>query len=292
MIQIPHLEWHVTHNCNLTCQGCMHFTNHGHDWFVSIGELKKWYSLWNKRISPRSMAILGGEPLLHKNLIEIIYLTREMWTQPKNSYFEIVTNGLLLDRNKHKNLPEALVNTNCVLSISIHSTPKNTKYVDKLNKSFEILNEWKKDYDIKIIINDMYNEWFTAYKGYGINFEPFDHKDPEQSWKYCRSGQKCFQLYKENIYKCCMTAYLQLQKEKYGDLLSKKWDPYLKYIPLSPKCTDSEIIEFFDRKAEPICGMCTKYPEVFPTEFKKNDPLIPVSFYEKTNKNKLNYFYD
>ena len=292
MIEIPHLEWHITHNCNLTCQGCMHFTNHGHNWFVNIQELKTWYSQWNNRISPKSMAILGGEPLLHKNLIEIIYLTKEMWQQPENSYFEVVTNALLLNEKTHKDLPKALEETNCVLSISVHSTPKNIQYANKLNKSFEILNKWSKSYNIKINVNDMYNEWFKAYKGYGINFEPYEDNDPEESWKYCRSGQKCFQLYQENIYKCCMTAYLQIQKEKYGDFLSKKWNPYLKYTPLNPNCTDDEIIEFFNRKAETICGMCPKYAEVFPTEFKKNNPLIPVSFYEKTNKNKFNYLYD
>lgn len=269
MIEIPHLEWHITHNCNLTCQGCMHFTNHGHNWFVNVEELRNWYSKWNTRISPKSMSILGGEPLLHKNLIEIIYLTKDMLIQPKNSYFEVVTNALLLDEKTHKDLPKVLSETNCVLSVSIHASPKNLKYVDKLNKSLEILNKWKKSHDIKIGINDMYNEWYTAYKGYGINFEPFDDKDPQMSWKHCRSGQECFQLYKENIFKCCMTAYLQIQKEKYGNLLSKKWDPYLKYVPLTPDCTDDEIIEFFNRQAEPICGMCPKHPEIFPTTFKK-----------------------
>lgn len=292
MIEIPHLEWHITHNCNLTCQGCMHFTNHGHNWFVDIEELENWYSLWSDRVSPKLMAILGGEPLLHKNLIDIIYLTREMWTQPKGSRFELVTNGLLLNEKNHKDLPEALEKTNCALSISIHSTPKNIKYVDKLSKVFKILDKWKESYDIEINVNDMYNNWATAYKGFGINFEPFDHKDPEQAWKYCRSGHECFQLYEDNIYKCCMTAYLQLQKEKYGDLLSEKWNPYLKYTPLTPKCTDDEIVEFFNRKAEPVCGMCPKYPESLSARFKKNDPLIPVSFYEKSNRNKFDHFYN
>ena len=131
-----------------------------------------------------------------------------------------------------------------------------------------------------------------AYKGYGINSEPFEDNDPEQSWNNCRAGQKCFQLYESNIYKCCMTAYLQLQKDKYGDLLSKKWDPYLKYIPLSFDSTDDEIIEFFNRKAEPVCGMCPKKSSIDTKEFGKNDPLIPVSFNNKKNNNKFDYFYN
>lgn len=291
MIEISHLEWHITHNCNLTCEGCMHFTNHGHNWFVGVEELKTWYSHWNKRISPFSMSILGGEPLLHKDLIEIIYLTKEMWQQPKRegSYFELVTNGLLLDKELHKDLPKALKDTNCILSLSIHSTPENEKYAKKLNDSINLLNEWKKTYDLNIVYSDMYHDWYKSYNGYGINSEPFEGNDPDESWKYCRTGQNCFQLYKENIYKCCMTAYLSLQKEKYGDMLSKKWNPYLKYVPLKPGCTDEEIVEFFNRKAESVCAMCPNYPEYLP--FQKNDPLISVSFYENMNKNKILHKY-
>ena len=286
MIDIPHLEWHITHNCNLSCEGCMHFTNHGHDWFIDVDTLKEWYSYWNKRISPKSMAILGGEPLLHKNLSEIIYITREFWKQPEeDSYFELVTNGLLLDREKHKNLPIALRDTNCYLSMSIHSSPDNKKYFKKIENTFKILHEWVEEYGIKVSLTDMRNLWSKTYKGFGINSLPFEDNDFEESWKNCPSGQKCFQLYEGKIYKCCMTAYLQLQKNKYGHLLSEKWDPYLEYNPLKPECSDEEILQFFSRRAEPVCGMCPKKPK----SFVKNDPLIPTSFYEKTNSLKKFY---
>lgn len=280
MIQIPHLEWHITHNCNLSCEGCMHFTNHGHNLSVDIKDLKKWYSFWNKRISPKSMAILGGEPLLHKNLVDIIYLTKETWKQPEDSYFEVVSNGLLLDREKHRELPIALKETDCFFSLSIHSSPDNKKYLNQIEKIFKILDEWVSEYGIKVKINDMEPFWSRTYKGFGLNSLPFEDKNPEESWKNCSAGQKCFQLYEGNIYKCCMTAYLKLQKEKYGPLLSKKWDPYLSYIPLDPNCTDEEIVEFFNRKSESICGMCPQKPKIF----KKNDPLLPTSHYEKLNK--------
>lgn len=291
MIEIPHLEWHITHNCNLSCEGCMHFTNHGHNWFIDIDTLVKWYSNWNKRLSPKKMAILGGEPLLHKNLMDIIYVTRDMWKQPDNSYFELVTNGLLLDEEKHDYLPRALKDTNCVLSVSIHYTLDNEMYREKIEKSLEIIHKWKNLYDIRVCVNDMYNEWYTSYNGYGINSEPFDNKNFEESWKYCRSGQQCFQLYNGEIYKCSMTAYLGLQKQKYGHLLSKKWDPYLKYKPLESTCSDDEIVQFFNRKEEPVCGMCPAYPQTIPPVTKKNNPLIAVSHYEKINNHKFSIQY-
>ena len=130
-IIIPHLEWHISHACNLTCESCVHFTNHNHQEIVSIEKLKEWYSLWNKRISPQNIVLLGGEPLLHKDLVDIIYLTREMWTQPPNGNYWITTNGLLLEN--HPRLPIALRENNCMLQISLHGGNNTKKYNERIN---------------------------------------------------------------------------------------------------------------------------------------------------------------
>jgi len=274
LIEVPHLEWHITHNCNLSCESCCHFTNHGHNWFADIDTLKTWYSYWNKRISPKNMAILGGEPLLHKNIVDIIYLTKDMWQQPKDSYFEIVTNGILIDEEKHKELPKALKDTDCVLSVSIHSNKNiSPRYDEKMRLVSKIIHQWKKDYGIKVNLYDSVQYWSKVYNGFGVNSEPFEDNDPQQSWNNCPTGQDCFQLYEGNLYKCSLLSYLPLQKQKYGPLLSEKWDPYLKYIPLYPDCSDEDIIEFYNRKSESVCGMCPKNAE----NFIKKDPLLPIS---------------
>jgi hypothetical protein len=66
-----------------------------------------------------------------------------------------------------------------------------------------------------------------------------------------------------------------MQAEKYQ--LSEKWDPYLKYVPLHPECSDEEIVEFFNRKAESVCAMCPAYQ----TKIIKEDPMLPISYWEK-----------
>jgi sulfatase maturation enzyme AslB (radical SAM superfamily) len=255
----------------------MHFTNHGHNWFAEIETLKEWYSYWNKRISPKSMAILGGEPLLHKDIVDIIYLTRDMWEQPKDSYFELATNGILIDEEKHKNLPKALKNCDCVLLVSVHAIAiKKSNYQEKILNSVRIINQWKNEHNIKVKYVNSFLGWYKGYNGFGVNSEPFEDNDPQESWDNCIAGQKCFQLYEGNMYKCSLTAYLQLQKKKYGPLLSKKWDKYLEYVPLTPSCLDDDIISFFEKKCESVCGMCPKNPKLF----MKNDPLLPISYYE------------
>lgn len=276
MIDIPHLEWHAAHACNFTCESCAHFSNHGINEIIPLKTLEKWYTPWVKRIIPSRMAILGGEPLLNKDIIEIIYMTREMWSK-ENKYFELVTNGWLL--HKYPDLPKALEETNCVLSISIHGTTK--KYNEKIDEINVLLNSWKEKYSVTINPMPMSNNWIKSYKGFGNYIEPFEDNNYQKSWDNCPTGQECFQLLNEKIYKCCNLAYLPMVKEKYN--LSSKWDKYLSYNPLNKNCSDQDIVNFFNKKAETFCSMCPTKSEIF----EKKDPLIPIKFY----KNKR-FFYD
>lgn len=269
-IIVPHLEWHAAHACNFTCESCSHFSNHGINKIVSLDTLKHWYSLWNNRIVPKSMAILGGEPLLNKQIVDIIYMTKDMWGK-ENEYFELVTNGFLL--HKYPELPKALEETNCVLSISIHGNSK--KYSETINNINVLLTEWTNKFKIKIKPMQVSTTWIKTYNGFGNNMTPYEDNDYKKSWDNCPTGQQCFQLLDEKIYKCSMLAYLPLVKQKYN--LSDKWNRYLKYKPLSSDCSDQDILNFFNKKEEVFCSMCPSDPKLFV----KKDPLLPITFYKK-----------
>ncbi len=271
-ITVPHLEVHITHKCNLSCEGCLHFTNHRHEGTLSAAELRKTMALWNTRLIPRSFAILGGEPCMHRELVDIVYLTRKMWPHPRTR-IELVTNGLLL--HLHPGLPQALVDTETELAISVHSDAATApKYQEKLSRGLELARKWEREHGISLNVGDSFNEWSLGYKGSGAGIMPFEDGDPRKSWDHCVTGQECFQLFEDHLWKCAPAAYLRLQDRKYD--LSEKWNPYLQYRPLGPECSDREIAEFFKRKSEPVCGMCPSNPQTF---FKRN-PLLPVRFYK------------
>ena len=275
MLTINQLECHICHACNLTCEGCSDFTNHGHSEIIPPDTLEKWFSLWNERIYQKTFALLGGEPLLNPNLIEILYLTQRMWPRRTGDSLELVTNGLLI--HKWPNLGKILKDTNFRLSISIHGSSDNIEYKKRMKKNLDVVNRWIGEYKTKVSMEPSVGNWRKIYKGFGTTSEPYEDGNQEESWDNCHCEQDCFQLHEKNLYKCPPIAYLPLQKKKYGSLLSEKWDPYLKYIPLTPDCSDDEIVEFFNRKCESVCGMCPKNV----ITFKKNDPLLPVSYYEK-----------
>lgn len=277
-IVVPHLEWHAAHACNLTCQSCSHLSNHKHSEIISVSQLQDWFRPWINRIIPRSMAIVGGEPLLNQQIEDIIKVSREMWPKVQGQKFELVTNGLLLDR--FPSLPKTLVETGCTLSISIHDS--SIKYKTKMEPIIKIVNAWRSQFGIEVntvnLESGRTEPWFKVFNGYGDHMIPYTDNDPQSSWDHCAMGQNCFQLVDSKIYKCAPLAYLPLQAQKYQ--LSNKWKPYLSYQALAPDCTSQDIRWFFNRGAEPVCSMCPSQPQ----HFTKRDPMIPVKFYETSTQ--------
>jgi hypothetical protein len=247
MIIIPVLDFHVIHKCNFTCDSCSDFTNHDLPGKVSLEDAKKSFSYWNKRIKPKTFNILGGEPLMRKDIIDFLYLSREMWGDCE---IGLITNGILLD--KHPELPKVLSELDINLWISLHSDDDVYKKV--IRKKLKILETWTKKYKFSWGCNADHKHWSLIYKGYGNSIEPFEDNDAEASWNNCFMNGECFQLHQDMIWKCPPIAYLPLMSEKYK--LSKKWEPYLKYKPLTYDATDKEVEEFFNRQSEDVCKMC------------------------------------
>ena len=136
MVSISNLEWHVAHACNFTCENCCHFSNHGHSVPVTYEQIEQWYDSWAHRIAPKTIDILGGEPLLNKRICDIVELTRKKWDKPSLERLDITTNGVLL--NRYPDLPKILADNNCGLKIL---QSKSTKSKRKLSLV--------KDYDVK-----------------------------------------------------------------------------------------------------------------------------------------------
>jgi organic radical activating enzyme len=96
---LPYLEFHTVDHCNLNCKGCEHYSGlvrepKIHDvegLYKDLLQLKKFIS------DIGAIRIMGGEPLLHPRIDEIISNTRKVYP---NSQIWLVTNGILLNRMK------------------------------------------------------------------------------------------------------------------------------------------------------------------------------------------------
>ncbi len=268
MLKVPHeIQLHVTHSCNLTCEGCTHYMNQGHSGMLSIEDATEWMWAWRQKIMPQRFTLMGGEPALHNDLVKFVYLTRKMWP---NSYVEVISNGFYL--HKHPDLCEALKRTRTVLGVSVHSD-NDPDYVKKFEPVYRLVRDWM-DKGAEVELRPSIQHWIRQYKGFGDKMEPYEDENPKKSWKHCVS-KLCVQLHEGKLWKCPALAYLPMQADKYN--LTDKWDPYLKYVPLDPECNKEELRDFFTRREESFCKMCPADSHYFSPE----NPLLPVSYWKK-----------
>jgi hypothetical protein len=242
------LELHVAHSCNLRCESCSHYSNHGHLGMLSPGEAEAWMAPWTTRLAPMQFSLLGGEPAANPKLVQFVLLARRAWPRAQ---LRIASNGLLLHR--HPDLPEALAMAgNAVLEVSVHHA--SDEYRARIEPALDLIRGWARNYPIRIRLIHSYAGWTRRYKGFGAAMEPYEDESPRRSWEIC-PARRCQQLHEGKIWKCAPLAYLPMQDRKYG--LSEKWREYLRYEPLSADCSDAELNAFFDREEESVCGMCS-----------------------------------
>ncbi len=96
---VPHAILDVNRGCNIMCRACFNYNQKSIKSFTEI-ESELDYLLSRRRLS--SIAILGGEVLLHPQIIEIVKLIKS-----KDISAEIFTNGLLLDDEFSNKLKDA-----------------------------------------------------------------------------------------------------------------------------------------------------------------------------------------
>jgi organic radical activating enzyme len=88
-------EVNIVEHCNLRCRSCAHLSPALPRHFVDLGALSSDLTALARSYRAKVLRLLGGEPLLHPDLLEIMTAARESHVADK---IEITTNGLLLPR--------------------------------------------------------------------------------------------------------------------------------------------------------------------------------------------------
>ncbi len=255
MITVPKIEMHLAHACNLSCQGCTHYADHGLSGTVSLADGEVWLRSWARRIVPVRLSLLGGEPLLNRETPDFLRLARGLWPHTR---IRLVTNGLLLRRSK--GLWEALAETNGLLTVSIHSL--DPAYLAELAPLLDLARSKAENLGFGYEERDSVSGWYKLYRNEGPFMEPFQENDPRGSWTVCEN-KHCVTLQDNALWKCPPLAHLPRLAQKYHLADRPTWAPYLRYEPLGLDASDEEIAAFFSRRQESYCGMCPTRLEYF-----------------------------
>lgn len=227
---LMHLEFHLADHCNLNCVGCTHFSNISEPKFVDARMLENRFDRLNELIGYiYDVRILGGEPLLHPDIIDVLKITRKKFPFSK---IELYTNGLLLDKMSEEFFTICKKNK-ILIYVSKYSVIEN-----KINKIKEILSSYKVKYCVSpTIIN------FSA------NLNPNGNTDKNIIFKNC-IHKDCTILKEDKIYLCPICAYID------------KYNKYFNKNIAEPKginifsCSSKELFNYL-KTAEETCRYCT-----------------------------------
>lgn len=184
---LPYIEYHVADNCNLNCRACIHFSplvpgNQFADYKQVEADLRRLHDLvpYIERIH-----ILGGEPLLNKELYRYLDLTREVYPY---AAIAIVTNGLLL-RNIDSSLIDSIKKNNVSIWISLY--PPMFQQIQQIIEKLKVL-------DIAVVVSAPIKEFAYAFDEKGGHAKGIQ-----------RINCTCPNLYKGKLAICPPVAYIE-----------------------------------------------------------------------------------
>jgi len=92
-IRFATCEVSVVHHCNLSCGACSHLSPGARKYFVSPEQVHRDLSILARHCRPERVGLLGGEPLLHPDLPDVLDAVRDSGI---SDCLRVVTNGVLL----------------------------------------------------------------------------------------------------------------------------------------------------------------------------------------------------
>ncbi|WP_256977250.1 radical SAM protein [Bordetella genomosp. 10] len=115
-IRTRSLEAHIVDHCNLTCAECCSLSPLLPAWHASPDSIAGDLRTAAKVLKPGVFKLVGGEPLLHPQLVDLIHAVRETGIAPVVS---VTTNGLKLG-----DMPDAFWQAVDALTISRYPRPR------------------------------------------------------------------------------------------------------------------------------------------------------------------------
>lgn len=187
-IQTRSLEAHIVDHCNLTCAQCCSLSPLLPEWYARPDALADDLRIAAKVLQPRVFKLVGGEPLLHPALVEVIERVRGTGIAPLIS---VTTNGLKLGE-----MPDAFWQAVDALTISRYPKPSLgvdlIAHVERRAARFDVRLNWK--------VQDV----FTAMNRAQPN--P-DRDDAQRLFHDCWIRERCHMIRDGMFYTCTRPAH-------------------------------------------------------------------------------------
>ena len=250
-----HFEINIVKHCNLNCRGCNHFSPLASNDLMPVHVIEKDVRRLGELFNHTATRIflLGGEPLLHPEIEEIMKIGRVHF--PNTEIF-IVTNGLLLSKMSEDFWK-------CCKENGIIISP--TRY--PINIDYDELGELSKSHGVQYSIFGG-----TDFYARKLWFEPMDihgTRDINDEFKQCRQANKCITLENGKLYTCIVPPNIKSFNSYFGCNLEVSEEDG---IDIYRAKSYEEILEFFTHPI-PFCKYCDWEDHTYdhPWEISKKD---------------------
>jgi MoaA/NifB/PqqE/SkfB family radical SAM enzyme len=242
-------EVHIAEHCNLNCRGCEHFSSIANESYLSIDiferDCKRLFELTNGNIS--RIELLGGEPLLHPKLVEILSISRKYF---KSSDINILTNGMLLLSQPDEFWINCKQNR---INLFITKYPIKLKYdaIDQLARKHGIDLHYFGGTDKSI------------KQMYCVPIDLTGTQNNKDSFKKCFRSNTCIQLQDGKLFTCQIIPYIKHFNKYFNQNLEITENDYIDIY----KAKNIEEILHFLSTPIPFCRYCNVNKTVYGIEW-------------------------
>ena len=194
-IQVETLEIHIAEHCNLKCFHCCTNSPYNKKRLLTLREVEKACNQLAKYFQADVFKLLGGEPLLHPQLIQIIDIAKASGVSEN---IRIVTNGLLLHR-----MPDEFWDKIDQLTISNYLSAPISE------ENIEIF--WKKARKYEVVLNIKYVDEFNEIL---LKKPNTDKQKNQMIYDDCWIRHRCLMIRNGVFFKCARAAYMDIYKKK------------------------------------------------------------------------------
>ena len=225
----------ITGKCNLNCKGCNAFSPIADNYILDTAsfesDCKRLSELGAEKI--QSIQILGGEPLLHPKLNEIIILARQYFPQTN---LNILTNGILLLEQKEDFWECCQSNK---VDIIITHYPINLDIKSIRRKIY--------DYKLRMCYCHSVVSWAKT------ELDLTGGYNPEDNFRKCTAALQCIELHNGKIATCQLILKIKYFNAYFQKNLEVQETDFIDIYKV--KSMD-EILEFISKPVN-FCRYCT-----------------------------------
>lgn len=235
---IHHLEANLADGCNLNCKGCLHFSNlYSLDEIPDCKELIQTITEISKHADIFQFRVLGGEPLLNKNLEEFLVQLRNVLPETD---LAVISNGIMIP-----SISRSLYKTMCKSYIGFNLT-LYPPTLSRKEKIYSVLNEEGVAYGSHEVKTD--------------RFEKFIRLSPGSERAYEKCEPRGILVVKgKNLYRCPLEAFIDKFYERF-DIELKAPDG----IDVFDGAIDwKNVVNDLYEKPRPLCTYCAEESTFF-----------------------------